>query len=384
MKGDPYRMDPVILAFHSPVHDLDMVARHVVRDHLPEHLIRWRRITGACEMVYLTTCQRAMWMFWGGNPENLGLMADVARYEGESAWRHLLEVATGLQSANLGDREIVDQLRNALEQAREVGAAYGESTAVIEDVLREAQRLRVKIGLADGSASVATGALRHIEDALPKGAAVLLVGVGPMTRYLAERLPERGFRVAISNRTQSKAEALGHPTVPLSQVQRSPEGFDALVTATAAPRPLFTLAAWENLRLPHLRILDLGLPPDTEPALGKLPWVHRVDLSAFLAETEQAKQARKIAADEADPLLLSAVHRLRKRAEERALKCHMRTSQDRLTEAWDQLEEEALGAGSVLGRLEESQTEALRAVLKRGRTLAFRAMNQGSHDLDAL
>lgn len=377
-------MDPVLLAFHAPAHDLDLVARHVVRDHLPEHLIRWRRIAGACELVYLTTCQRAVWMFWGGNPENLGLVADVARYEGEAAWRHLLEVATGLMSANLGDREILGQLRNALEQARETGVAHGESAAVTEDVLREAQRLRVRIGLADGSASVATVAMRHLENALPTGARVLLVGVGPMTRYLAERLPERGFRIAISNRTQSKAEALGHPTIPLSQVQRSPEGFDALVTATAAPRPLFTLAAWEELRLPHLRILDLGLPPDTEPALGQLPWVHRVDLSAFLAETEQARQARKAAAEEAEPLLLGAVHRLRKRAEERSLKCHMRTSQDRLREAWDQLEEEALGAGSPLGRLEEPQREALRAVLKRGRTLAFRAMNQGSRDLDAL
>ena len=38
----------------------------------------------------------------------------------------------------------------------------------------------------------------------------------------------------------------------------------------------------------------------------------------------------------------------------------------------------------VKGRLEEPQREALRAVLKRGRTLAFRAMNQGSRDLDAL
>lgn len=377
-------MDPVLLAFHAPVHELDLVARHVVRDHLSEHLIRWRRITGACEMVYLTTCQRAMWMFWGGNPDHLGLRADVARYEGEAAWRHLLEVATGLMSANLGDREILDQMRTALEQAREADTASTEATAVIEDILREAQRLRVKIGLSDGSASVATVALRHIEDALPKGGRVVLVGVGPMTTYLAERLPERGFQITISNRTQSKAEQLGFPTVPLAQIMASPEGFDALVTATSAPRPLFTLAAWENLKLPHLRILDLGLPPDTEPALGKLPWVHRVDLNAFLAETEQAKQQRRHCAEEAEPTLIGAVHRLRRRAEERSQKSNMRTAQDRLREAWDQLESEALGPGSVLGHMDDGQREALKAVLKRGRTLAFRAMNQSGQDIDGL
>ncbi|MCE1228548.1 MAG: hypothetical protein LWX11_03530, partial [Firmicutes bacterium] len=169
-------MDPVLLTFHAPIHDLDLVARHVVRDHLPEHLVRWKRITNAFEMVYLTTCQRAMWMFWGGTPEHLRLPSEVARYEGEAAWRHLLEVGTGLMSANLGDREVVDQLRTALDQARDCGTASTEATAVIEDVLREALRLRVKAGLADGSASVASVALHHLEEAMPQGGRAVLVG----------------------------------------------------------------------------------------------------------------------------------------------------------------------------------------------------------------
>lgn len=376
-------MDPIILSFHAPLHDLDVVGRHVVRAHLGEHLVRWRRVTNACELVYLATCQRVMWIFWGGVPEHLGLAADVARYEGEAAWKHLLEVATGLVSANLGDREIVDQLRTALDQAKEAGTAVSEANAVIEDILREAQRLRTRIGVADGSASVATAALRHLEAALRPGAKIALVGVGPMTQYLAQRLPERGFQVVISNRTQSRAEALGLPTVALGQLQRDPHGFDALVTATASNRPLFTLDAWQDLKRHHLRILDLALPPDSEPALERLPWVHRVGLEAFLAETEQGRQVRREAADEAEPLLIGAVHRLRKRSEARIAKLDVRSSADRLTEAWDLLEAEAMGPGSVLGRLDELQTQALRALLKRGRTLAFRALNQG-REMDAL
>lgn len=377
-------MDPILVSFHAPLHDLDVVGRYVVRAHLGEHLVRWRRITGACELVYLSTCQRVMWMLWGGDPNHLGLPADAARYEGEAAWKHLLEVATGLVSSNLGDREILDQLRTAVDQAKEAGTAVSESMAVIEDVLREAQRLRTKIGV-DGSASVATAALRHLEAALKPGAKVVLVGVGPMTQYLADRLPERGYQVTVANRTQSKAEALGLPTIPLSQLQRDPHGFDALVTATASSRPLFTLDAWQDLKRHHLRILDLALPPDSEPALERLPWVHRVGLEAFLAETEQGRQLRREAAEEAEPIIIGAVTRLRKRADARIQKLNVRTVADRLTDAWDQLEAEALGAGSVLGRLDEVQEQALRGLLKRGRTLAFRALNQGSNNqMDAL
>lgn len=370
-------MDPVLYSFHAPHHDLDLVARYVLRDRLADHLLLWRRITGACELLYLATCQRALWILWGGDGEALGLAPEVVRFEGEAAWRHLLEVATGLVSANLGDREIVDQLKGSLESAKEAGAAGLEAQAALEDVLREAHRLRARAGLADGSASVATAAMRHLEDSLPRGARIAVVGMGPMSQYLAQRLPERGFQVCLSNRTAAKADLLGYPTVPLEQLQRDPGGFEALVTATASPRPLFTLAAWERLKRSPLRLLDLALPHDSEPALGQLPWVHRVDLASFLAETEQAKARRFDTVRKAEPFLVGAVGRIRKRAQARDQKYNTRTAQDRLAEAWESLEEEALGG--ALKDLDEAQREALRAVLRRGRTLSYRALSLTRH-----
>lgn len=368
-------MDPVLLTFHAPRHELDTVARHVLRDRLADHLLLWRRIAGAREVVYLSTCQRALWIFWGGNPDALGLSGEAERFEGQGAWRHLAEISSGLASANLGDREIVDQLRKALEQAREAGAAGEEALACITDLLREGQRLRSRIGLDEGSGSIATAALKHLEDALPPGARIALVGVGPMSRYLAQRLPERGFQTTISNRTAARADAFGLPTLPLEQLQRDPAGFDALVTATASPRPLFTLAAWERLKNPPLRLLDLALPHDSEPALGQLPWVHRVDLACFLAETEEAKALRQEAAEQAEPLLLGAVGRLQKRAQDRAAKHSARSAQERLEDAWEALEWEA--TQRISPALDPSAQEALQSILKRGRTLAFRALSQG-------
>lgn len=366
-------MHPLLLTFRAPQHELDLVARHVLRDRLPEHLSRWMRITDAREMVYLATCQRVMWILWGGDGDALGLDGRVTRLQGESAWRHLLEVATGLDSANLGDREIVDQLRTAVEQARICGAAGPEAQATMEDVLREAERLRSRIGLADGSASVASAALHHLEQHLPQGSRIAIVGVGPMSRYLSERLPERGFAISVANRTMSKAEALGLPTVSLEELQRSPVGFDAVVSATASPRPLFTLAAWRHLDRPPLRLLDLALPHDTEPDLAQLPWVHRVDLNRFLAETDAVRARRQEASQSAESHLAGAVGRMLKRAEERERKMGAHRAQDRLAEAWEQLEAEAL---SGLSSLDEADRETLRQLLKRGRTLSFRAMHQ--------
>jgi hypothetical protein len=117
-------MSPILLSFHAPIHDLEEVGRHVVKEGVAPRLRGWKTATGARELFYLATCQRVLWILWGGDPEALGLGSEVKRYEGEAAWNHLL-------------------------------------------------------GLSDGQASVATVALRHLEQAMEPGARVALVGMAP-------------------------------------------------------------------------------------------------------------------------------------------------------------------------------------------------------------
>jgi glutamyl-tRNA reductase len=368
-------MDPVLYSYRIPRHDPETVARNVVRAHLADHLLMWRRMSEAGDLVFMATCQRVLWMFWGGDGTTLGFDPEIDCFEGAAAWRHLLEVATGLNSANLGDREVVGQLRQALATAREVGTAGAEATAAIEDILREAQRLRIRIGLDDGSASVATAALKYVENTLAPGSRVAVVGVGPMSRYLAQRLPERGFELTLSNRTMARAEAFGLPLVPLAKLQMDPAGFDAVVTATASNEPLFTKDNWSRLDRPPVHVVDLALPYDSEPALGQIPWVTRVDLSYFLAETEHTRVQRQQAANLAEPLIVGAVERLRRRAHTRNRKFAQHTAQERLTDAWEALEAEATAPDGALADLNPLQMAALESLLKRGRTLAFRALN---------
>jgi glutamyl-tRNA reductase len=368
-------MDPVLYTYHIPRHDPETVARNVVRQHLADHLLLWKRISDADELVFLATCQRVIWMFWGGDGTTLGFGPEIVTFQGEAAWRHLIEVATGLNSANLGDREVVGQIRQALNVAKETRTAGPEAQAALEDILREAQRLRTRIGLDDGSASVATAALRHLESTLLPGARVAVVGVGPMSRYLAQRLPERGFQITMSNRTLAKAEVFGLPLVPLAQLQMDPSGFDAVVSATASPSPLFTFDNWSRVQPRPLRLVDLALPYDSEPDLDKLPWITRVDLSFFLAETDLTKKGRQVAASQAEPFIVGAVERLRKRASARVQKSALRTAHERLTDAWEAMEAEAVAPGGALADLTPAQMEALESLLKRGRTLAFRALN---------
>ncbi len=362
-------MDPVLLTFRAPHHPLDRVGAHVVREELPSRLQAWRQNSRAQACVYLATCQRALWMLWRGRPEGLGLGPDAQRLEGEAAWTHLLRLASGLESATLGDLDVLKQLRDALEAARRAGTAGPEAVEALEDILREARRLRARLGLGEGHASVASVALEHLEGKLPKGARVALVGVGPMTRYLAERLPGRGFEVAVANRTHARAEALaaelGTACVPLERLRRSPCGFRALVSATASPEPLFTLEGWRAASHEGLLALDLALPPDLEPALGALPWLQLLDLRSLLEETDAAKVRRAEAARRAEAWLPEAVARLRARAAERDRKRAEGEARGRVNAAFARLHARA------------GDEDPVRELLARGRTLAHRALAQG-------
>ena len=121
-------------------------------------------------------------------------------------------------------------------------------------------------------------------------------------------------------------------------------------------------------------ILDLALPPDTDPGLEQLPWVKRLNLGNCLEETEQAMLNRKEAARRADPFLADGVERLRGRSRKRAAKRRRAMVHERLNIAWEALSSES--AEGPLADLDKEQREALLAILHRGRTLAFRALAQ--------
>jgi glutamyl-tRNA reductase len=370
-------VDPIVLSYQTPDHDLDVVARHIYREGLAQRMVHWKNISLADEMIYLATCQRATWIFWGGKPEMLNF-TDAHIKRGPHAWTHLLSLATGLESANVGDREITEQLNDALKISKEMGMSGEESSAVVADVIRESRRLRTELGLADGTASIATAALRHLMSALSVDSSILIIGFGPMSQYIARRLHEKGYRVTLSNRTESKvgklANELGVPTIPLEVVQQDPQNFDALITSTGSVTPIFTYNQWKRVsqRKP-LRILDLALPADSEPALQQLPWINRVDLSVFLVETDINRQRRIEVSSQAEPFIVGASQRLRKRSQDRTKKRSMLSARETLSASWDALEEEVKN----MTALTPDQYAAVQELLIRGRTLSYRALVQG-------
>jgi glutamyl-tRNA reductase len=132
---------------------------------------------------------------------------------------------------------------------------------------------------------------------------VLLVGAGEMIELAATHFAAKQPKhIAICNRSAERAQPLcaqfQAEYIPLPQLpERLPE-FDAVITCTASTLPIIGLGAVERaLKIRRHRpifMVDLAVPRDIEPQVGKLDDVYLYtldDLSRVVQTGQQQRQA---------------------------------------------------------------------------------------------
>ena len=163
----------------------DAVARFTVaREQRGETAAKLAAELGVAELVYLATCNRVeviyrerdgrraadrrrdVYRVLTGREAQPGEAEHLLRgWQGEGAVEHLFVVAAGLDSAQLGEREIQGQLRDALDSARAAGTAgapLGLLGRLVEEALRVAHQIHRASGLGDGRVSLAEIAADHL------------------------------------------------------------------------------------------------------------------------------------------------------------------------------------------------------------------------------
>jgi glutamyl-tRNA reductase len=148
--------------------------------------------------------------------------------------------------------------------------------------------------------------------------AVLLVGAGEMAELVARHLRTAGVEnMAIANRTASRAEALaqavGAQLRPLEDDGASLVWADLVVCSAASPRPLFTRenvgAALKARKHRPLFMVDLAVPRDVDPEVGKLPGVYAYDVDDIQKVVSENAAARAAEAAKAEVIIAEEVAR---------------------------------------------------------------------------
>ena len=235
---------------------------------------------------------------------------------GAAAAEHLFSVACGLDSMAVGEDQIVAQIKAAARAAAEAGTTGPAVTGLIDAALRASKRARTQTTISTAGISLVRAGLDLAAERLGglAGRRAVVLGTGSVGKLAARLLSEAGTgRLSVAGRNLERvvevAAAVHGRPLRAVDVPAALAGADLLIAATGAAEPTVAaeevLAAREAVAGRPLFILDLGMPPDVEPAVGWLAGVTLVDITALgrhLAARDvpdQIPEVRAIAAAEA-------------------------------------------------------------------------------------
>jgi len=246
----------------------------------------------------------------------------------EASLRHMMRVASGLESLVIGEDQIIGQVRDAYEDARSIGAVGPVLESAITKAIHVGERARSETAINDGVVSVGSAAveLAATEHDLTDATATV-VGAGEMSTLAAKALDARtdADRLLVVNRTVERAERVldavemdGQP-LGMDALERAVSAADVVVSATGKPDlvidPSLVAAIGETV------VFDLAQPQDVPESVGELANVTRYDLDALESVTEETRAKRREAALAVEEVIDEAFEELltqykRKRADE--------------------------------------------------------------------
>lgn len=267
---------------------------------LPHALARLREIVD--EGFILSTCNRVEVYGLTGHSEsgadalrrflvegrNLSVEAVekfTYAYAHEDAVRHLFRVAGGVDSMLLGEKEILGQLRRAIQTAHEHGILGSTLGRLGAAAIRAGRLTRAETGLGSGSVSLVSLGLRA---AIQNGVSietsnVAVLGGGDISKAAIGQLKRaRARKIVLVNRSSDRAAQLAeeHDVRTADWDDRAfvVSQADLLITCTSAPDAVLSVSDIRPRTDRPLVCIDLGVPRDIDVAARALPGVTIVDV----------------------------------------------------------------------------------------------------------
>ena len=323
-------MSVVVVGLNHRTVPLDLLERMTVPSSLlPKALADLTSREHVTEAVVLSTCNRIevyafAEKFHGAYQDIRNFFAEVSHvapeefsdhltslYDGDAA-RHLFSVASGLDSAVLGEHEILGQVRTAWEVSSAEGAVGPVLTPLFRHALEVGKRVRTETAISRNITSVSQAAVAMATDRLGglEGRQVLVVGAGEMGEGLARALHSGGVAgIRVANRTWDRAvevaERLGGVPVRLDDLPHHLAEVDVLLTSTGASAVILEhgdLASVVGERHGReLLVVDIAVPRDVDPAAGEIEGVTLLDMDDLreFAEVGIRERQREVTAVQA-------------------------------------------------------------------------------------
>jgi glutamyl-tRNA reductase len=306
----------------------------ISREDLPEATRALAAVEGVTECMIVSTCNRVELLAAVESPDadltgflhrHFGLdrailQPHIYQRHDRDAVRHLFRVAASLDSMVIGEPQILGQVKEAFAVARAAGTVAGQLEHLLQSAFAAAKKVRTETEIGSSSVSIASVAVdlaKKIFGSL-QGRTVFLVGAGKMSELAARHLVQQGAgAILVSNRTQGRARRMADQfagrVIPYEQLYEAASEADIVISSTGAPHPIFRRehgqAFMHRRRNRPMFFIDIAVPRDVDPEMGKLEgiFVYDIDDLQAVAAAHLAERGRE--ASDAETLIANEVER---------------------------------------------------------------------------
>lgn len=310
----------------------------ISREDLPETTRALAAVPGVSECMIVSTCNRVELLAAVESPDadltgflhrhfNLDpalLQPHIYQQRDRDAVRHLFRVAASLDSMVIGEPQILGQVKEAFAVARASGTVAGQLEHLLQSAFAAAKKVRTETEIGSSSVSIASVAVdlaRKIFGSL-QGRTVFLVGAGKMSELAARHLVQQGAgTILVTNRTQERARLMAEEfngrVIPFDQLYDAVSEADIVISSTGAPHPIFRRehgqAFMHRRRNRPMFFIDIAVPRDVDPAMGKLEGIFVYDIDDLQAVAAAHMAERSRVASDAETLIAREVERFQQK-----------------------------------------------------------------------
>jgi len=290
-------------------------------------------LDGVEEAVIVSTCNRTeiytigpqkgreqvrQWLQATGVLSDEEMQAHCYVREREKAVRHLFRVAGGLESLVLGESQIVGQLKESWQLAREARGIGKVMDRLFQHALATGKKIRSKTRIGEHPISVAYTTVLLAQQIFGdlSSKTVVLVGAGEMIELCGRHLHDKNVSsLIIANRSLEKAAGLAQEfnaeAIGLGDLPDMLHKADILISSTASQQPVIQLgpvkSALRQRRNQPMFLVDIAVPRDIHPDVARLDNVYLYTIDDLQQVVDKNLSERNRAAEAAGDDVEAAV-----------------------------------------------------------------------------
>lgn len=235
-------------------------------------------------------------------------------YPNQDAVRHMLRVASGLDSMILGEPQILGQMKDAFQHANAAGTIGKLLSKLFQHTFSVAKQIRTDTAIGHSPVSVAFAAVSLAKQIFGdlNDKTTLLIGAGETIELTARHLRETGIgRLIIANRTIERAQHLASQfdgyAIPLSEMPQHLAEADIVISSTASQLPILGKGAIERAlkqrKHKPMFMVDIAVPRDIEPEVDELDDVYLYSVDDLKEIINENLKSRQDAAKQAEEII---------------------------------------------------------------------------------